>query len=117
MIGKDLRHSLAIKVRVLACTTAGQLVAHVRGKLAPKPIAVREEAVRRMEAAGRTLCVKHPPLVTSSRRFRGRHPIAIVFGWVRIHLLFYLGVAPQRLARIYDNERRRERRTTPRTDA
>jgi hypothetical protein len=63
--------------------------------------------VRRLERSGPTGCIAEPPLVTSSRRFRGRRPLAIVAGWLRIHLLYALGVAPERLAGLYDSERRR----------
>lgn len=73
-----------------------------------RPIALMEDYDfnRRMEAAGRTCCIDEPPLITSSRRFAGRQPAAIVWGWVKIHLLFYLGVSPDRLARLYDSQRR-----------
>lgn len=76
-----------------------------------RPIALMEDYDfnRRMERFGRTCCIGDPPMITSSRRFRGRHPVAIVWGWVRIHLLYYLGVSPARLARIYDSARRRQR--------
>lgn len=84
------------------------------GGIRPIPVMEDYDLVRRMEAAGQTLCVEQPPLVTSSRRFHGRHPLAIFVGWVRIHLLFHLGVEPDRLASIYDNERRRERRANGR---
>mgnify|MGYP002631134989 CR=1 FL=1 len=69
-----------------------------------KPIALMEDYdfVRRMERAGKTICIEHPPLVTSSRRFHGRRPPAIVFGWLKIHALYHLGVTPDQLARIYD---------------
>ncbi len=68
-----------------------------------RPIALMEDYdfVRRMEKAGQTLCIEEPPLVTSSRKFRGRHPVAIVAGWLWIHALWHLGVSPDRLARIY----------------
>ena len=56
---------------------------------------------RRLEQAGPTICVRDPPLTTSSRKFAGRNPAAIVLGWLWIHLLYHLGVAPERLARIY----------------
>jgi rSAM/selenodomain-associated transferase 2 len=74
-----------------------------------RPIALMEDYdfIRRMERFGRTCCIEEPPLVTSSRRFQGRHPAAIVWGWIKIHMLYHLGVAPDRLARIYDSERRR----------
>lgn len=71
-----------------------------------RPIALMEDYdfVRRMERMGRTICVKSPPLLTSSRRFLNRHPIAIVSGWVIIHALYFLGVSPDRLARLYRSE-------------
>jgi len=77
-----------------------------------RPIALMEDYDfnRRMEKAGRTCCIADPPLLTSSRRFAGRRPAAIVWGWVKIHLLFYLGVSPDRLARLYDSQRRRGKR-------
>ena len=79
-----------------------------------RPIALMEDYDfnRRMEKAGRTCCIADPPLITSSRRFAGRHPAAIVWGWVKIHLLFYLGVSPDRLARLYDSQRRQHGKRT-----
>ena len=76
-----------------------------------RTIALMEDydLVQRMEAAGATVCIQHPPLLTSSRRFNGRHPIAIFLGWVRIHLLYRLGMSGFRLADLYDSERRRQR--------
>jgi hypothetical protein len=74
-----------------------------------RPIALMEDYDfnRRLEKSGRTCCIANPPLVTSARRFQGRHPVRIVWGWVKIHLLFHLGVSPDPLARIYDSARRR----------
>ncbi len=76
-----------------------------------RPLALLEdfEFTRRLESAGRTCCLDGPPLVTSSRRFENCHPVAIVCGWLWIHALYYLRVSPDRLARIYDSERRRHR--------
>jgi rSAM/selenodomain-associated transferase 2 len=73
-----------------------------------RPIALMEDydLVRRLERVGRTICIAAPPLRTSCRRFVGRHPVAIVAGWVRIHLLFLCGRAPGGLAVLYDSERR-----------
>ena len=73
------------------------------------PIMEDFDLAMRMEATGTTVCIDDPPLVTSSRRFNGRHPITIFFGWLFVHLLFYLGVPPDRIAHIYDNQRCRER--------
>lgn len=79
-----------------------------------RPIALMEDfdLVRRMENLGGTVCIAEPPLVTSSRRFTGRHPIAIIYGWLKIHALYYLGLSPDRLARIYDSERRDDQSPT-----
>ena len=68
-----------------------------------RPISVMEDwdFVRRLERFGRTCCIKDPPLVTSSRRFERRHPAEIVYGWFRIHVLYWLGVLPDRLLEIY----------------
>ena len=84
-----------------------------------RPIELMEDfdLVRRMERYGETVCIAEPPLVTSSRRFKGRHPVAIVWGWLRIHALYRLGVSPARLARIYDSERRADHSPTTVTTA
>ena len=85
-----------------------------------RPLAVMEDYdfTRRLERAGPTCCIAEPPLITSSRRFHGRRPAAIVWGWLKIHALYHLGVAPARLARLYDSERRdSERRDSERRDS
>jgi hypothetical protein len=64
---------------------------------------------RRLERLGPTCCIAAPPLVTSSRRFVGRHPAAIVAGWLLIHLLYHLKVPSGVLAWLYDSARRRHR--------
>ena len=68
-----------------------------------RPIALMEDYdfVRRLEKVGPTLCIDDPPLITSSRKFQGRRRFAIVTGWIWIHALWYLGVSPDRLARMY----------------
>lgn len=68
-----------------------------------RPIALMEDLdfVRRLERAGKTCCIFEPPLLTSSRRFEGRRARAIIYGWIKLHILFYLGVSPDRLAQIY----------------
>jgi len=73
-----------------------------------RPLAVMEDYdfVRRLQKFGPTCCIEDPPLVTSSRRFEGRHPLAIVWGWIRIHALYHLGMSPNRLAALYDSGRR-----------
>lgn len=74
-----------------------------------KPLELMEdyEFTRRLERHGPTLCIDDLSLITSSRRFEGRHPLAIVWGWLLIHALYHMGVNPGRLARLYDSDRRR----------
>lgn len=81
-----------------------------------RPLALMEDYDfnRRMERYGATCCLDEPPMRTSSRRFAGRHAVAIVAGWLLIHALFHLGVSDRWLARIYDSARRRTPRTGPR---
>jgi rSAM/selenodomain-associated transferase 2 len=71
------------------------------GGVAPMSLMEDYEFVRRLERAGPTIRVDDPPLVTSSRKFAGRHPIAIFWSWSVVHVLYWLGVAPERLARLY----------------
>ena len=66
------------------------------------------DLVRRMEKAGGALCISEPPLLTSSRRFHGRRPAAIVTGWLLFHALYHLGVSPERRAVLYDSVRQRK---------
>ncbi len=75
-----------------------------------RPIDLLEDYdfVRRLERAGRTVCVESPPLVTSSRRFHGRGKWAIIRGWIRIHLYHAIGISPAILARMYDSARQRQ---------
>lgn len=73
-----------------------------------RPIALMEDYdfSRRLERAGPTCCLREAALVSSSRRFRGRRPVAIFLGWLWLHALFHLGVSPERLARLYRSARR-----------
>ncbi len=68
-----------------------------------RAIAVMEDFdfTRRLEKFGETCCIAAPPLVTSSRRFQGKHPVRIVCGWLVMHALFYFGAPPSLLARLY----------------
>jgi rSAM/selenodomain-associated transferase 2 len=76
-------------------------VYHAIGGVSPMTLMEDYDFVRRLERAGPTIRVDDPPLVTSSRKFAGRHPVAIFWGWSVVHILYWLGVAPERLARIY----------------
>ena len=73
-----------------------------------KPIAVMEDLdfSRRLEQAGKTICIETPALISSSRRFDGRKRWRIVSGWIVMHVLYFLGVSPDRLALLYNSSRR-----------
>jgi rSAM/selenodomain-associated transferase 2 len=81
-----------------------RLVYDALGGFRPIPVMEDLEFVRRLERFGRTACVKDPPLITSSRRFEKRRPVEIVYGWVRLHVLYWLGVSPDRPAEIYRSQ-------------
>jgi rSAM/selenodomain-associated transferase 2 len=72
-----------------------------------RPMALMEdyEFSRRLNRAGAVACIADPPLTTSSRRFQGRRPAAIVAGWLAIHALYHLGAPPALLARLYRSAR------------
>ena len=78
-----------------------------------RPISLMEDydLSRRMERAGKSVCIGTPPIETSSRRFEGRRPIAIFGGWILIHALYHLGLPPHLLARLYDSSRQRNPQT------
>jgi rSAM/selenodomain-associated transferase 2 len=75
------------------------------GPIRAIPLMEDYDFTRRLERRGPTLCIEQPPLITSSRKFRGRHPIAIVWGWLLIHALWHLGIKPSTLARLYYGKR------------
>jgi rSAM/selenodomain-associated transferase 2 len=83
-----------------------------------RPMAVMEDwdFVRRLERFGRTCCIEHPPLVTSSRRFAGRHSFEIIYGLIRIHALFGLGASPDRLVEMYRKQTLSPQTREPRID-
>lgn len=88
---------------------ARRAVLQAIGGVRPLPLMEDWDLVRRLRAAGRLGCIADPPLVSSSRRFAGRGRGAILAGWVRIHLLHWAGLPPDRLARLYDSARERTR--------
>ena len=73
-----------------------------------RPIAMMEDLdfCRRLEKAGKTVCIEEPAVVSSSRRFAGRKRWRIVMGWIVMHVLYYLGASPDRLAVLYNSARR-----------
>jgi|TARA_B100000315_G_scaffold65404_1_gene59366 rSAM/selenodomain-associated transferase 2 len=68
-----------------------------------QPFALMEDYdfSRRLEKAGPTCCIAEPALITSSRKFEGRHAPAIIWGWFKIHALYHFGVSPEKLAKLY----------------
>jgi rSAM/selenodomain-associated transferase 2 len=70
------------------------------GGFKPMPIMDDYEFVRRMERAGRTVCLK-PPMLVSDRRWRVQGLWPTLFSWVWIQTLYSLGVPAERLARWY----------------
>jgi rSAM/selenodomain-associated transferase 2 len=84
------------------------------GGFRPIPVMEDWDFVRRLQRFGRTCCIEDPPLVTSSRRFAGRHPFEIIYGLVRIHVLFWFGVSPDRLVEIYRKQTLRPQTREPR---
>ena len=74
------------------------------GGFEPFPIFEDLDFVRRLRRAGR---VAHVPatLLTSARRFEGRS-FALTFArWSALQALYWLGVHPRRLGRMYEDER------------
>jgi rSAM/selenodomain-associated transferase 2 len=73
------------------------------GGFQPFPIFEDLDLIRRLRRLGAIVCT--PGLVvTSSRRFEGR--FALVFArWVCLQILYWLGVHPQRLGRLYPHIR------------
>ncbi len=70
------------------------------GGFKPIPIMDDYEFVRRMERAGRTVCL-NPPLLVSDRRWRIQGLFPTLFSWVWIQTLYSLGVPAEHLARWY----------------
>lgn len=71
------------------------------GGISPLPVMEDYDFVRRLERRYRTCYVTAMRLTTSSRKFQGRSPVAIVLHWIKMHVLFALGSSPERLRRAY----------------
>jgi rSAM/selenodomain-associated transferase 2 len=76
------------------------------GGFRPFPIFEDLDLVRRLKKQGRFIRLRSP-VVTSSRRFEG-HSFTLTFArWMVLQLLYWLGVKPCRLARLYAPTRMR----------
>jgi rSAM/selenodomain-associated transferase 2 len=71
-----------------------------------RSLAIMEDydLARRLQRAGRTLCLPGPA-VTSARRWRRLGLPRTIASWLAIRWLFLAGVPPQRLARLYPHVR------------
>lgn len=69
-----------------------------------RSLAVMEDFdfVRRLERFGRTRCISKVALRTSTRRFKRKKPLELLFMWMKMHVLFAFGVSDKHLAAIYD---------------
>ncbi len=77
------------------------------GGIMPYPVMEDYDLGRKMEARGGTVCIEDVAVVTSSRRFKGRHPVRIFLGWCFLHGFYYAGLSTHMLGRMYDTRRRR----------
>ncbi len=77
------------------------------GGIMPYTVMEDFDLSRKMERLGGTVCIEDDPVVTSSRRFKDRHPAAIFAGWCVLHGLYYIGLSTRALGWVYDNKRRR----------
>lgn len=69
-----------------------------------KKLAIMEDVdfVLRLERRSKTCCIRNYPLLTSTRRFQRHTPLRLIWLWVKMHVLFALGVSDRVLAAIYD---------------
>lgn len=68
------------------------------------PIMEDYDLVRRLERAGRTVCLPGPA-ITSARRWQHHGLVRTIASWVLIRWLFIAGASPARLARLYPHIR------------
>ena len=92
---------ISTKVRYDFGTFARRAAYQTLGGFYPIPLMEDLDLVRQLERFGRTCCIRDPPLITSSRRFEGRRPLGIFFGWVRLNAVFWVSVSPDRLTEIH----------------
>ena len=83
------------------------------GGFRPMPIMDDYEFTRRLECRGRTVCLRQP-LVVSARRWEKQGAFLAMLSWFVIQSLYYLGVPPRWLARLYAPVRGRPEVRAPR---
>ena len=75
------------------------------GGFKPFPIFEDLDLVRRLRKRGRLVHLR-AQVVTSSRRFEGRSFIRTFVRWSFLQILYWLGVSPHTLSRLYASDRR-----------
>jgi rSAM/selenodomain-associated transferase 2 len=84
---------------------------NVRG-FRPFPLFEDVDLVRRLKRRGRFVCLPSQ-VIASSRRFEGSSFVLTLMGWMVLQFLFWLGVPPHHLARLYAPIRSRPRHPKP----
>lgn len=79
------------------------------GGFRPIPLFEDLELAGRLRQRGRFVCLK-AAVVTSARRFEGRRFVPVLIWWMILQLLYWVGVSPHALARMYAPIRSRRRR-------
>lgn len=74
------------------------------GGYRPMPIMEDYDLARRLQRAGKTVCLPGPA-VTSARRWQQLGLARTIASWVAIRWLYLAGVSPERLARLYPSVR------------
>jgi rSAM/selenodomain-associated transferase 2 len=82
------------------------------GGFRPFPLFEDVDLVWRVKRSGRFVRLRCP-LITSSRRFEGRSFTLTFAHWAALQILFWAGVSPVRLARMYAHIRRTESKAHP----
>jgi rSAM/selenodomain-associated transferase 2 len=77
------------------------------GGIMPYSVMEDYDLSRKMERLGGTVCIEGDPVITSSRRFKNRHPASIFIGWCVLHGLYYVGLSTRALGWVYDTKRKR----------
>lgn len=70
------------------------------GGFQPLPLFEDLDLIGRLKKEGRLVHLQ-PELITSSRRFEGRPFLPVFIRWISFQCLYWLGVSPDRLAKVY----------------
>lgn len=70
------------------------------GRYMNSPVMEDYDFCRKLERAGRTVCLASPA-ITSSRRWAGGRTLLVMMIWILIQWMFLLGVRPERMGWLY----------------